>query len=73
MEQDPHKLAEKTDTELAVWISGWKPGSEWHWQGLMEIERRKDKKNGLRSWLSIGISIVSLIVAITALYLHANP
>ena len=73
MDKDPHKLSEKTDKELAIWISGWKPNSEWHWQGLMEIERRKDKKSGLRSWVSIVISIVSLIIAITALYIHAKP
>ena len=73
MDEDPHKLSEKTNRELAIWIAGWKPGTEWHWQGLMEIERRKDKKNAVRSWVSIVISIVSLIVAITALYVHAKP
>lgn len=73
MDEDPHTLSKKTDRELAVWIAGWKPGTEWHWQGLMEIERRKDKKNAVRSWVSIIISIFSFIVAIMALYIRVKP
>ena len=61
----------KNDAELALWIAGWKSGSEARIAGEFEIQRRRDQKQqerekaiSRRAWTAIVISIASLIVSI---------
>jgi hypothetical protein len=61
------------DVELAHWTASWQPGYSARTAGEMEIQRRRDEKQqerkkviGRRAWISIAISIISLIVSVLA-------
>lgn len=62
--KDPDKLREMSDHELYEWVGGWNQGNEKHIAGMQEIERRNSAPANLRSWIAIGISVVSLVVVI---------
>ena len=65
-------LKQKSDSELAESIAGWKPGTKNHILGMAELDRRKNRGNTVRGWIAIIISILALIVSIVALfYKHA--
>ncbi len=61
-------LKQKSDSELAEWIAGWKPGSKDHILGMAELDRRKNRGNTIRGWIAIAISVLALVVSITALF-----
>jgi hypothetical protein len=69
MSNDPHKLRDKTDHELYIWIAGWKPNSEWYIAGQQELKRRNENSSELRGWIAIAISGFALIVSVVALSL----
>lgn len=59
--------------ELFTYISGWKEGSKNHIKGRAELERRQNIWSAYRSWLSIIISILSVVVAIAAYFNSQLP
>jgi len=52
---------------LLEWIAGKKPECLDVFVGKYEIERRKNKWQDVRSWITIGISICALTVSVIAL------
>lgn len=77
MIDDQFKLRDKSDTELHAWLADKKPGSEEYNAGIKEtmnriaiIEELIEKKEApirKRELIAIGIAIVSLAIAITAI------
>jgi hypothetical protein len=61
------QLRKKTTQELLRWTASWKVGCHENLAGQHEIQRRRDHGTSMRGWIAIGISVVSLIVAICAL------
>ncbi len=61
-------LKQKSDSELAEWITGWKPGTKDYILGTTELDRRKNRGNTVRGWLAIRVSVLALIVSIVALF-----
>lgn len=61
-------LRTKSDSELAEWVAGWKPGTKDYILGMAELDRRKNRGNTIRGWLAIVISVLALIVSIVALF-----
>lgn len=79
-EQYTKEVKAAPDEELPGMLAGWKPGTEFFLIVQNEIERRKqeakdareDKRfraTEFRSWISVGISLLALAVALgVALY-----
>ena len=57
------ELKKMKPAELAAAIAGWREGTENHWLGLMEIERRKSFSVATRSWIAIVVSVAAMLVA----------
>ena len=60
-------LKDKSDEELAEFMAGWKQETGNYILCKMEFERRQNLGNEKRGWISLGISLVALLVSITAL------
>jgi len=67
MANDPHKLRDKTDTELYTWIAGWRPSTEKYIAGMQEFRIRNETPTNWRACAALLISFLSFIVAIIAL------
>ena len=67
MADDPYGLRKMSDKELREWTAGRKPTTGKHDAGMQEINRRKDARTNLQTWVALGMSVVSLAVAIVAL------
>jgi len=61
-------LKQKSDSELAEWVAGWKPGTKDHILGMTELNRRMNKGNTLRGWIAIAVSVLALVVSIVAFF-----
>jgi hypothetical protein len=61
-------LKQMSDSELAEWIAGWKPGTKDYILGMAELDRRKNRGNTVRGWIAIAVSVLALIVSIVALF-----
>ena len=66
MSDDPYGLRAMSDDELREWTAGRKPATNKHTAGLEEMTRRKDFKVNLRTWAALGVSLISLALAIVA-------
>ena len=53
---------------LLEWTGGMKRDSLDFFVGSYELDRRKQKWTAIRSWISVGISAVALVVAALALW-----
>lgn len=54
---------------LLEWVVGKRDGVLDVWIGKFELERRRNKWSEIRSWATIGISILALAVSVLALVL----
>ncbi len=59
-------LREKSDEELAEFMAGWKQDTGNYILCEMEFKRRQNIGNEKRGWISLGISVVALLVAVVA-------
>ena len=50
--------------ELLQWTAGWKPGCYERLVGEQEIHARRSKGAGMRGWLALILSILSLITSL---------
>ena len=57
---------------LLEWIAGKKSETLDVWIGKYELERRKNKWSEIRSWMTIGISILALAISIFTLTKKVN-
>ncbi len=77
MAEDHYKLKSKSDTELHDWLCGQSPGTAEYNSGVLESMRRvavleeiierEEAPVRHRELIAVGIAIVSIIVAITAI------
>ena len=67
MPDDLFGLRRMSDKELYGWIAGFKPSTEQYIAGMQELRRREKVPVNIRSWVAIGISLLSLIIAAIAL------
>jgi hypothetical protein len=61
-------LRRMSDSELAEWISGWKPDTKDYILGMAELDRRKNRGNTIRGWIAIAISVIALLMSIVTLF-----
>jgi hypothetical protein len=61
-------LRKMSDSEVAEWTAGWKPGTTDRILGMAELDRRKNRGNTIRGWIAIGISVLALLVSIVAMF-----
>jgi hypothetical protein len=63
-----YDLRNKTDEELCEWIGGWNDvkGAGYRVLGNHELQRRLRRPDAVRSWIAIGISLVAVVISITA-------
>jgi len=54
--------------DLIRWMSGLRPGTEERLAGEHELVLRRARGGEVRGWLAIGISVVSLVIAILAYF-----
>ena len=47
-------LKKMSDSDLAEWISGWKPSTKEYILGMAELDRRKNLGNTIRGWIRSG-------------------
>jgi len=76
---DQYKLKDKSHTELHEWVVGHKPDTAEYVAGIQESMRRvavieelmerNEAPSRKRELIAVGIAIVSLVVAITAIVL----
>lgn len=67
MASDPYNLRNLADRELFKWIGGWRQGTEKHLAGIEELKRRNSAPVNRRSWIALGISLASCLIALGAL------
>ena len=67
-----YDLRNKTDEELISYIHKNNPWSDLHIAAKAEYEKRIRKRDfwskGIVAWLALGVSIISLVISIIALY-----
>jgi hypothetical protein len=63
---DAYNLQSKTNEELCEWIAGWNDqcGIGKRLLGQHELQRRLKQPDTVRSWIAIGISVFSVLLAI---------
>ncbi len=61
------ELRSKTDEELAEYMASWKEHSGNYILCEMEFKRRQSRGNEIRGWVSLGLSVLAIVVSVTAL------
>ncbi|HEY3327305.1 MAG TPA: hypothetical protein VGK14_09040 [Novimethylophilus sp.] len=61
------QLKEKSDDELAEYMAGWKPDTGKYILSEMEFKRRQSRPNEIRGWISLGLSVLAIIISVVAL------
>ncbi len=67
MDNDQYNLKEKSDAELHEWIAGHESTTIEYLAGIQELMERNDAPVNRREWIAIGIAIISIAVAVTAI------
>ena len=66
------ELKLKTDEELAEWMAGWKEHTGNYILAEIEFKRRLNKNNEIRGWIAVVLSILAIVISITALINHIS-
>lgn len=61
------ELKSKTDEELAEYMSGWKENTGNYILSEMEFKRRQSRGNEIRGWISLGLSVLAIVISVVAL------
>jgi hypothetical protein len=64
----PRTLRKMSIEDVAAWNASFREGTPSRRLGELELQRRRDLVNRIRTWIAIGISVAALIVSIVALY-----
>lgn len=60
-------LRKKSDENLAEFMAGWSQDTGNYILCEMEFKRRQNSGNEKRGWMSLGISVLALVISIFAL------
>jgi len=63
-------LADKDDLTLVQAAAGWKESTAKHRAIMIELARRAKRREQSVAWFAMGVSVVSLVLAIAALVLR---
>lgn len=61
------ELREKSDEELAEYMSGWKEHTGNYILCEIEFKRRQSAPNEIRGWISLVLAVLAIIVSLIAL------
>jgi hypothetical protein len=66
------QLKEMSDDTLAEYMAGWKPDTGKYILSQMEFKRRQSRPNEIRGWISLGISVLAIIISVVALVVKSQ-
>jgi hypothetical protein len=61
------ELRSMSDEQLAEYMTSWKQHTGNYILCEMEFKRRQNRGNELRGWISLGLSVLAIIISVIAL------